>query len=120
MPERRRRRSVFSMTAYQNHACQQLLSAWRRREDARHEGTLADLAAVGTRIVTIGQYLRPTSHHLPIARWWAPEEFDELKRIGETEFGLDHVESSPLTRSSHHAGSVATGLTVGGERRQAG
>ncbi len=70
-------------------------------------GTLADLAAVGVDIVTIGQYLRPTSHHLPIARWWTPDEFDELRRIGTRELGLAHVEASPLTRSSHHAGSIA-------------
>ena len=69
--------------------------------------TLADLAAVGVDIVTIGQYLRPTSNHLPISRWWTPEEFDELRRIGEEELGLAHVEASPLTRSSHHAGSIA-------------
>lgn len=65
--------------------------------------TMADLAGVGVDIVTIGQYLRPTSHHLPVARWWTPEEFDELKRIGENELGIAHVESSPLTRSSYHA-----------------
>lgn len=69
--------------------------------------TLADMAAVGVDIVTIGQYLRPTSHHLPISRWWTPEEFDELRRIGEQELGLAHVEAAPLTRSSHHAGSIA-------------
>ncbi len=72
--------------------------------------TMADLAAVGTSIVTIGQYLRPTTHHLPIERWWTPDEFAEWKRIGEDELGIAHVESSPLTRSSHHAGSVATGV----------
>ena len=65
--------------------------------------TLADLAAVGVDIVTIGQYLRPTSNHLPVARWVEPAEFDEWKHIGETELGLSHVESSPLTRSSYHA-----------------
>lgn len=65
--------------------------------------TMADLAAVGVDIVTIGQYLRPTSHHLPVARWCEPAEFDEWKRIGEDEMGLAHVESSPLTRSSYHA-----------------
>lgn len=65
--------------------------------------TLSDLAAVGVDIVTIGQYLRPTSNHLPVARWVEPAEFDEWKRIGEAEFGLSHVESSPLTRSSYHA-----------------
>ena len=65
--------------------------------------TLADLAAVGVDIVTIGQYLRPTSHHLPVERWWTPADFDEWKRIGERELGIAHVESSPLTRSSYHA-----------------
>jgi lipoic acid synthetase len=72
--------------------------------------TLADLAAVGVDVVTVGQYLRPTSHHLPIARWWEPAEFDELRRIGERELGLAHVEAAPLTRSSHHAGSIARSL----------
>jgi lipoic acid synthetase len=65
--------------------------------------TMADLAAVGVDIVTIGQYLRPTSNHLPVARWVDPAEFDEWKRIGEEQLGLAHVESGPLTRSSYHA-----------------
>ena len=65
-------------------------------------GTLADLAAIGTNIVTIGQYLRPTTNHLPIHRWVTPQEFAELKELGES-MGIDHVESSPLTRSSYHA-----------------
>jgi lipoyl synthase len=65
---------------------------------------LADLRSVGVEIVTIGQYLRPTSHHLPVARWWTPDELDALKAHGEA-IGLAHVEASPLTRSSHHAGS---------------
>ncbi len=64
--------------------------------------TLADLAAVGVSIVTIGQYLRPTSHHLPVARWWTPEEFDGFAQVGRS-LGIAHVESSPFTRSSHHA-----------------
>lgn len=64
--------------------------------------TLADLHAVGVDIVTIGQYLRPTTNHLPIDRWWHPDEFAELKRIGEA-MGITHVEASPLTRSSYHA-----------------
>ena len=66
-------------------------------------GLLHDLAAIGTDIVTIGQYLRPTTHHLPVARWWTPDELAELKAIGEA-MGIDHVEASPLTRSSYHAG----------------
>ncbi len=72
--------------------------------------TLGDLAAVGVDVVTVGQYLRPTSHHLPVHRWWAPAEFDELARIGEQRLGLAHVAASPLTRSSHHAGSIADSL----------
>ena len=73
--------------------------------------TLDDLAAVGTDIVTIGQYLRPTSHHLPVARWWEPDQFAEWKRIGEA-LGARHVESSPLTRSSHHARDAAAAVTA--------
>lgn len=65
-------------------------------------GLLADLADLGVDIVTIGQYLRPTSHHLPIARYAEPAEFDRWKQVGEA-FGIGHVEASPLTRSSYHA-----------------
>ena len=68
--------------------------------------TLADLHGVGTAIVTIGQYLRPTSNHLPVAQWWEPTVFDEWKRVGEA-MGIGHVESSPLTRSSYHAREAA-------------
>ncbi len=70
-------------------------------------GSLADLAGVGIDIVTAGQYLRPTTNHLAIQRWWHPDEFAELKRIGEEEFGIGHVEANPLTRSSHLAHSAA-------------
>jgi lipoic acid synthetase len=68
--------------------------------------TLRDLAAVGVDIVTIGQYLRPTSHHLPVSRWVTPDTFEEFKRTGES-FGIGHIESSPLTRSSYHAKDAA-------------
>ena len=67
---------------------------------------LADLAGVGCDIVTIGQYLRPSSSHLPVMRWWRPEEFETLAEIGR-ELGIGHVESSPLTRSSYHAAGAA-------------
>jgi lipoyl synthase len=69
--------------------------------------TMADLRAVGVSIVTIGQYLRPTRDHLPVARYWTPDEFDLLKSRG-AELGLPHVEASPLTRSSYHAKAAAT------------
>jgi lipoic acid synthetase len=77
--------------------------------DEVHE-TLADLAAVGVSIVTIGQYLRPTEQHLPVARWWEPAEFDELALHGK-QLGLSHVQSSPLTRSSYHAREALSDAT---------
>jgi lipoic acid synthetase len=70
------------------------------------DGCLADLAGIGVDIVTIGQYLRPTSHHLPVARWIHPDEFARWKYLGES-LGIGHVESSPLTRSSYHAKQAA-------------
>ncbi len=66
------------------------------------EEALADMAAVGVSIATIGQYLRPTADHLPVARYWEPAEFDDLAERGRR-LGLTHVQSSPLTRSSYHA-----------------
>lgn len=73
------------------------------------DGCLADLAGVGVDIVTLGQYLRPTSHHLPVARWIDPVEFDRWKQVGEG-LGIGHVEASPLTRSSYHARQAAEHL----------
>ena len=67
---------------------------------------LVDLAGVGVDIVTIGQYLRPTSNHLPVARWVPPETFTRYAAIGRT-LGIGHVEASPLTRSSYHARHAA-------------
>jgi lipoic acid synthetase len=74
--------------------------------DDEVRGALADLAAVGVDIVTMGQYLRPTAEHLPVARWVAPETFDALRLAGEA-LGVGHVEASPLTRSSYHARAAA-------------
>jgi lipoyl synthase len=67
---------------------------------------MADLRGVGVDIVTIGQYLRPTAKHLPVARWVTPAQFDALKVAGEA-MGIPHVEASPLTRSSYHARQAA-------------
>lgn len=69
-------------------------------------GALGDLRAVGVDIVTLGQYLRPSVAHLPVARWWTPQEFEELRAAG-TAMGFAHVQASPLTRSSYHARSAA-------------
>jgi lipoyl synthase len=63
---------------------------------------MRDLRTQDVNILTLGQYLRPSSTHLPVARYYTPAEFDELKRIG-LEMGYRHVESGPLVRSSYHA-----------------
>ncbi|HEX7402097.1 MAG TPA: lipoyl synthase, partial [candidate division Zixibacteria bacterium] len=57
---------------------------------------------VGCNLLTIGQYLSPARNHLPVSKFYHPDEFSELKKIGEG-MGLDHVESGPLVRSSYHA-----------------
>jgi len=64
--------------------------------------TMADLREVDCDILTLGQYLRPSRQHLPIMRYYAPEEFRELKAIGEG-MGFKYVEAGPLVRSSYHA-----------------
>ncbi len=66
------------------------------------EQVMRDLVDLGVDILTIGQYLQPTRNHLPIERYYTPEEFDKLKRIG-FELGFRWVESGPLVRSSYRA-----------------
>jgi lipoic acid synthetase len=61
---------------------------------------LRDLRASDVDIVTLGQYLRPSDGHLPVVRYYTPDEFSELERIG-LQMGFRHVQSSPLTRSSY-------------------
>jgi lipoic acid synthetase len=61
-----------------------------------------DLGSRGVDILTVGQYLRPSRDHLPIARFYTPEEFREL-RDEALRFGFRHVESGPMVRSSYHA-----------------
>jgi len=77
--------------------------------DEEVASALADLAGIGCDIVTIGQYLRPTTHHLPVERWVPPARFDWYRQVG-TDLGIGHVEASPLTRSSYHAGQAADAL----------
>jgi lipoic acid synthetase len=76
--------------------------------------TLADLRAVGTDIVTVGQYIRPSRRHLPVARWWTPEEFEAIRTAGMA-MGFSHVQSSPLTRSSYHARQAAEAASPSGD-----
>jgi lipoyl synthase len=63
---------------------------------------MRDLRDQGVDILTLGQYLRPSASHLPVARFYTPAEFARLRRIG-MELGYRHVESGPLVRSSYHA-----------------
>ena len=68
--------------------------------------TLRDLRTVGCEILTLGQYLRPSANHAPMARYYHPDEFRELKEIA-LDLGFVHVESGPLVRSSYHAHETA-------------
>ena len=72
---------------------------------------MQDLAARGVSIVTIGQYLRPSGWHLPVDRYYHPDEFSRIARIGR-EIGFVHVEAGPLVRSSYHAGEQARAASV--------
>ncbi|MBM3926401.1 MAG: lipoyl synthase [SAR202 cluster bacterium] len=64
--------------------------------------TMKDLRSVGCDLLTIGQYLRPSAKHWPIARFYKPSEFEALRKVG-MEMGFKHVASGPLVRSSYHA-----------------
>ena len=64
--------------------------------------TMHDLRTIGVSIITLGQYLQPSSKHLPVVNFISPEQFDKYKSIGLS-LGFRHVESSPLVRSSYHA-----------------
>jgi lipoyl synthase len=70
-----------------------------------------DLASVGTDVLTIGQYLRPSKDHLPIARYYTPDEFAFMKQEA-LRMGFRHVESGPLVRSSYHAHEQASSSGV--------
>jgi lipoic acid synthetase len=64
--------------------------------------TLQDLRAVDCQRITLGQYLRPSLEHIPVARYWTPQEFDALAEVAR-ELGFAQVRSGPLVRSSYHA-----------------
>jgi lipoic acid synthetase len=75
------------------------------------EGTMRDLRSWGVDILTVGQYLQPSRQHLPIGRYYTPEEFAELKDFG-LEIGFQWVESGPLVRSSYHAAEQVRALSI--------
>jgi len=75
---------------------------------------MSDLREAAVDILTLGQYLRPSAMHIPVARWVTPDEFAMWKRVGEGEYGFKHVESGPLVRSSYHAKEQAREVEAGG------
>ncbi|HYD96238.1 MAG TPA: lipoyl synthase [Noviherbaspirillum sp.] len=72
------------------------------------EAVMRDMRAHGINMLTLGQYLQPSAHHLPVARYVTPDEFDALRVTGE-KMGFTHVASGPMVRSSYHADLQAKG-----------
>ncbi|MBI4455209.1 MAG: lipoyl synthase [Acidobacteria bacterium] len=77
-----------------------MLGLGERKEEVVE--VMRNLVEVGVDILTLGQYLQPTKGHLPVARYYHPDEFKEMKAIGES-LGFEHVEAGPLVRSSYQA-----------------
>jgi lipoic acid synthetase len=77
--------------------------------------TLSDLHAAGVGIITIGQYLSPSASHLPVTRYYHPDEF-EMLRITAVNMGFGHVECGPLVRSSYHAHEQTNAFEEAGRR----
>lgn len=75
------------------------------------EAVMHDMRAHKIEMLTLGQYLQPSAHHLPVQRYVAPEEFDALRVIGE-KMGFSHVASGPMVRSSYHADLQAKGVNL--------
>ncbi|MED2256497.1 lipoyl synthase [Brevibacillus parabrevis] len=73
--------------------------------------TMHDLRAVNCDIMTLGQYLQPTKKHLPVLKYYTPDEFREFKELG-MKLGFAHVESGPLVRSSYHAHEQVAQATI--------
>jgi len=74
------------------------------------EETMRDLREAGVSIVTAGQYLRPSLRHMPVARYYTPEDYDAIRAIGRR-LGIGHVEAGPLVRSSYHARNQAAAFS---------
>jgi lipoic acid synthetase len=89
-----------------------ILGMGEKPEEIRQ--AMVDLREAAVDILTLGQYLRPSPMHVPVARWVTPDEFAEWKRVGEQELGFKHVESGPLVRSSYHAKEQAREVEAGG------
>ena len=88
-----------------------ILGMGEREDEVRH--AMRDLRKASVDILTLGQYLRPSLGHIPVARWVTPGEFQWWKEVGEAEYGFRHVESGPLVRSSYHAKEQAREVEAG-------
>lgn len=89
-----------------------ILGMGERESEIRQ--AMKDLREASVDILTLGQYLRPSPMHIPVARWVTPDEFTMWKGVGERELGFRHVESGPLVRSSYHAKEQAREVEAGG------
>src|SRR5439155_20472141 len=78
--------------------------------------TMHDLREHGCDLLTVGQYLRPDLHHLPVVRYYEPAEYAAIREEGER-LGFTHVEAGPLVRSSYHAGEQAQAVASTGPHR---
>ena len=72
---------------------------------------MTDLRAHGCDLLTVGQYLRPDARHLPVVRYWHPDEYAAIRALGRR-LGFRHVEAGPLVRSSYHAGRQARAASL--------
>jgi lipoyl synthase len=81
-----------------------MLGLGEKEEEVRL--AMMHLRDAGVDFLTVGQYLRPSARHLPVAEYVSPETFDHYKRVGEEEFGFRYVASGPLVRSSYRAGEL--------------
>lgn len=80
--------------------------------------TMRDIKAAGVDILTFGQYLQPTEHHLPVIEFVSPEKFDHWKKVGEEEVGFRYVASGPLVRSSYKAGEFFIESMLGEQKKE--
>lgn len=89
-----------------------MIGAGERPEEVRQ--TIRDIAGLGVRILTIGQYLQPSPQHVPIDKFYLPEAFSQLAAFARG-LGFAHVESGPLVRSSYHAADQASRVADGSD-----
>jgi lipoic acid synthetase len=111
-----RAKEMSAEIGYQAHTKSSLMVGLGETRDELHEAFVA-LRAVDVDILTVGQYLRPSEKHLPLERYYHPDEFAEMKAEALA-LGFKHVESAPLVRSSYHARDQVPGAELRAMRRR--